>query len=285
MPELPEVETMRRGIAGAVGSRITDFRKMRCRRKPILIQPGLAPFRRRVQDRTITELGRAGKRVVIWLDSGDCLVIEPRMTGLVLLVEPPTRAHLRWRLCLDGGNSADILYWDQRGLGNVRLFSKAEFHQQFGLHKLGPDALVITAEHLRERLGRSEREIKPALLDQRAVAGIGNIYASEILHLAGIHPQRKCRQLTAAQWQAITEATHLVLREAIRYEGSTLSNGTYRNALNKFGSYQTMHRVYNRADQACPRCPEARIIRLVQAQRSTYFCKQCQKRTTALLVT
>jgi len=279
MPELPEVETMRRGIAGAVGSRVVNVTKLRCSRKPIDVRPGIAQFRRRVQGATIRKLDRAGKRVVIWLDTDEAIVIEPRMTGLVLVVDPPTREHLRWRLQLTGGTVPEICYWDRRGLGNVRLFSADEFQQQFGPETLGPDALAITAEEYRLRLGRSRREIKPALLDQRAVAGIGNLYASEILHVAGIHPQRRCSAMTAQQWQALTDATHQVLAEAIHYEGSTLGDGTYRNALNKAGGYQNQHRVYNRADQPCPRCPSSKITRIVQTGRSTFYCKLCQKRS------
>ncbi|MGI9429444.1 MAG: bifunctional DNA-formamidopyrimidine glycosylase/DNA-(apurinic or apyrimidinic site) lyase [Bythopirellula sp.] len=283
MPELPEVETMRRGILDALGSQVVDVAKLRCLRKPIEIAPQQPTFRRRVRGATITDLSRAGKRVVIWLDTDDAIVIEPRMTGLVLLVDPPTAEHLRWRLRLQGGSVADIFYWDRRGLGNVRLFSRDEYENRFCLEKLGPDALQITADQFRERLGQSRREIKPALLDQRAVAGIGNLYASEILHAAGIHPQRRCSAMTARQWQALASATHLVLEAAIRYEGSTLGDGTYRNALNQQGTYQNEHRVYDRADQPCARCGAPKIKRIVQTQRSTFFCAKCQKRTGAVL--
>ncbi len=274
---------MRRGILAAVGCQVTNVAKLRCARKPIQISPTIAQFRRRVRGATISELSRAGKRVVIWLDTDDAIVIEPRMTGLVLVVDPPTTEHLRWRLQLDGGDVDEVLYWDRRGLGNVRLFSRVEFEATFGLEKLGPDALSIAAEDFRSRLGTSRREIKPALLDQRAVAGIGNIYASEILHVAGIHPTRKCSAMTRRQWQALATATHMVLEEAIRYEGSTLGDGTYRNALNEEGGYQNEHRVYARVDEPCPRCQEAKIKRIVQTQRSTYYCGHCQKRAGAIL--
>ena len=283
MPELPEVETMRRGVAGAVGSRVVDVERVRCRCKPIEVAPAMGPFRRRACGATITELGRAGKRVVIWLDTEDAIVLEPRMTGLVLVARPPTTEHLRWRLQLENGPHEEILYWDRRGLGNVRLFSQKEFQEQFGPAKLGPDALQITAAQFQQQLGSSQREIKPALLDQRAVAGIGNLYASEILHVAGIHPQRLCARMNRQQWQALTWATHHVLTEAIAHEGSTLSDGTYRNALNKRGGYQNKHRVYNRAGQICPRCNASKVERIVQTGRSTFFCASCQKRSGALL--
>jgi formamidopyrimidine-DNA glycosylase len=119
--------------------------------------------------------------------------------------------------------------------------------------------------------------VKVALLDQRAVAGIGNLYASEILHLARIHPEQPCTRLTPRQWAAIENAALDVLETAIRYEGSTLSDGTYRNALNKEGGYQNEHRVYDKAGHPCSRCARVVIARIVQAQRSTFYCPRCQR--------
>ncbi|MBA3482419.1 MAG: DNA-formamidopyrimidine glycosylase [Pirellulales bacterium] len=278
MPELPEVETMRRGVEPVVGAKILAAERLPCPRKPIAITPGLAAFRRRVEGARITRTGRAGKRVVLWLDRGEAIVFEPRMTGLLLLDDAPDPTYSRFRLRLRGPNAKELTYWDRRGLGNVRLFNEKQFNAQFGLERLGPDALDMTADLYRERLGKSQRHIKVALLDQRAVAGIGNLYASEILHLAGVHPERTCRQLTARQWEAIATAALEVLETAIRYEGSTLGDGTYRNALNKEGGYQNEHRVYAKAGEPCPRCRGGEIQRIVQAQRSTFFCPKCQRR-------
>jgi formamidopyrimidine-DNA glycosylase len=277
MPELPEVETMRRGILSAVGSRITGIEKLRCPRLPIAIKPALPTFRRRVVGSRIFAIGRLGKRVTIWLDNSNCIVLEPRMTGLVLVNDAPTREHLRVRLTLTGGPLREIYYWDRRGLGSVRLFSPTEFENQFGPAKIGPDALLVTGDLYHERLAASRREVKVALLDQRVVAGIGNLYAAEILHLAKIHPQRRCCELTKRHWNAVANATREVLELAIRYEGSTLSDGTYRNALNKAGGYQNEHRVYDRAGQPCPRCKRGQVMRIVQCQRATFFCGKCQK--------
>ncbi|TWU22623.1 bifunctional DNA-formamidopyrimidine glycosylase/DNA-(apurinic or apyrimidinic site) lyase [Bythopirellula polymerisocia] len=277
MPELPEVETMCRGILPAQGSQITAISRPRCLKQPIAFQPSFQIFRRRVEGTSIAEIDRAGKRVVIWLDSTDAVVIEPRMTGLVLVEDAPTRQHLRLRLELSGGPISDIYYWDRRGLGNVHLFSAKSFAERFGPENLGPDALRISAEEYRARLGRSRREIKVALLDQKAVAGIGNLYAAEILHVARIHPKRRSSELTKKHWQTLAEATQAVLSEAILYEGSTLSDGTYRNALNKQGGYQNQHRVYARAGQPCLRCRRSIIERIVQAQRATFFCAKCQR--------
>jgi formamidopyrimidine-DNA glycosylase len=278
MPELPEVETMRRGVEPAVGARIIAAERLPCPRKPILISPGLAAFNRRVAGARIERTGRAGKRVVLWTDRNEAIIFEPRMTGLLLLDESPDSLYSRFRLRLSGRTAKQIIYWDRRGLGNVRLLTERQFNAQLGLDKLGPDALDMSADLYRERLGKSQRAIKVALLDQRAVAGIGNLYASEILHLAGVHPARACRQLTRPQWKSIAAATLEVLEIAVMYEGSTLSDGTYRNALNNEGGYQSHHRVYDKAGQPCPRCTRALIQRIVQAQRSTFFCPRCQKK-------
>jgi formamidopyrimidine-DNA glycosylase len=197
------------------------------------------------------------------------------MTGLVLLAEPPTTDHLRLRIAIDGPQP-ELLFWDRRGLGTVRLVDPQQFAFLYGQRTLGPDALSISAAALRERLEASRRPIKVALLDQRATAGIGNLYASEILHLAGIHPVRACCRLTAADWQRLHAAIREVLEAAIRSEGSTLSDGTYRTALNQSGGYQNHHRVYDCAGKACATCGGEIVRRIVQAQRSTFFCPRCQ---------
>jgi formamidopyrimidine-DNA glycosylase len=277
MPELPEVETMRRGILSIIGSRIDDVRRADCSKRPISVTPRADAFRRRAVGRTIQAVDRVGKRVVVRLDSADAIIFEPRMTGLVLLADPPTLEHLRLRVELSGGPSRALLFWDRRGLGLVRLVSPAEFDELYGLEKLGPDALTLPVEQLIARLGGSRREVKVALLDQKALAGVGNLYASEILHMAGVHPCRACDTLKRADWQRIHTAMLEVLETAIRYEGSTLGDGTYRNALNQEGGYQNHHRVYDRANEVCPSCGKKQIQRIVQAQRSTFFCPGCQR--------
>ncbi|MBI3467583.1 MAG: bifunctional DNA-formamidopyrimidine glycosylase/DNA-(apurinic or apyrimidinic site) lyase [Planctomycetes bacterium] len=274
MPELPEVETMRRGLTPLVGRKVLGVERPRCRCRPISIMPRWATLRRRMVGRTISAVSRLGKRVVIELDEGGRLVIEPRMTGLVLLAAPPSLEHLRLRIIVSGG--PELLFWDRRGLGTVRLFAADEFAAEFD-RRIGPDALSLTPEMSRQRLSGSRREIKVALLDQKAIAGIGNLYASEILHLARIHPRQRCDQLCRSQWPRLHAAIREVLEAAIRHEGSTLSDGTYRNALNQNGGYQNHHRVYDRAGEVCTSCGRGTIVRIVQAQRSTFYCTKCQK--------
>lgn len=278
MPELPEVETMRRGILGIVGSTVTEVAWPRCTAKPIAVHPSKAQFRRRAVGQVVTAVDRIGKRVVVRLASADAIIFEPRMTGLVLVADAPSVAHLRFRLDLVDGPIASVWYWDRRGLGNVRLLTPDEQEAQLGGTRLGPDALATTPEILQAAFHHSKRPIKVALLDQQRVAGIGNLYASEILHLAGIHPDKRCDLLKAVQWERLHAALLEVLNLAILHEGSTLSDGTYRNALNKSGGYQNAHRVYDRAGERCQLCRQGEIVRIVQAQRSTFYCPQCQRK-------
>lgn len=276
MPELPEVETMRRGVLAIVGATIVNAERTPCSKRPIVIKPRIDRLNKRVQGKTITSVDRLGKRVVIRLNSDDRLIFEPRMTGLVLIADPPTQEHLRFCLQLKKCPVKKVLFWDRRGLGNVTLLSADEYKIKLTDGKLGPDALAISSAEFPKRFKGTQREIKVAMLDQKIVLGIGNLYAAEILHLAGVHPQTRCDQITGKRWQLIYQRMIEVFELAIEYEGSTLSDGTYRNAINGEGSFQNEHRVYDREGQACPKCKNAKIIRIVQAQRATFFCKSCQ---------
>jgi formamidopyrimidine-DNA glycosylase len=119
--------------------------------------------------------------------------------------------------------------------------------------------------------------VKVALLDQRAVAGIGNIYAAEILHRAGIDPRSRCRRLSAAAWERIAVASRAILADAVACRGSTIGDRTYTGADGRAGSFQRRHRVYGREGLACMACGTA-VVRFVQSQRSTFFCPACQPR-------
>ncbi len=276
MPELPEVETMCRGLRPVTGSIIRGVQFAARGLRPICVEPSRTAFRRRVVGRRLSAIDRRGKRILLHLQDGQLIVIEPRMTGLVLLADPPDRGHLRVGLRLEGGPAEWLWFWDQRGLGTLAVLRADEQEDRLGPGRIGPDALTVSPLGLRKQL-RVRREVKVALMDQRLLAGIGNLYASEILHVARIHPQQRCEHLTAEEWKRLHAAIGRVLQEAIRYEGSTLSDGTYRNALNRSGRYQNHHRVYARAGQACPRCRNKLVQRTVQAQRSTFFCAGCQR--------
>ena len=274
MPELPEVETMVRGIRShVVGRTIEDVSPCRCRLKPISVTPGYAAIRRRACGQQIQSVTRWAKRVILELEDASHFAIEPRMTGLMLVADAPNETHLRVRWDLDRGS---LWFWDRRGLGTMTYYRPGELESNLKT-RLGPDALDMTAELWTAALSKTKRAVKVAMLDQKLVAGIGNLYASEILHRAGIDPRKPAYRLSKKRCQLISEATHHVLHEAIRYEGSTLGDGTYRNALNQDGGYQNSHRVYAREGEPCPTC-ETAVRRIVQAQRSTFFCPKCQRK-------
>jgi formamidopyrimidine-DNA glycosylase len=286
MPELPEVETMRRGIRGVVGCRIAAAVFPRETRRPIAMHPAAAAMRRRLVGRTVVAVHRFGKRVAIELaaaagKAASWLVIEPRMTGLLLVVAPPTAEHVRMELLLDAGDAAAapagkrLVFWDRRGLGTIRLVDRRGLAAACGPRRLGPDGLAVTGGELATRAGGSRRAVKVALLDQQVVAGIGNIYAAEILFRAGIDPRAACRRLRPDAWDRIAATTRRLLAEAVRLEGSSIGDETYRTADNRPGRFQRRHRVYGRARRPCRAC-RGQVERIVQAQRSTFFCPQCQ---------
>ena len=153
MPELPEVETMRRGALPVVGGRISGIRHLTGRLRPIQVSPGMPTFQRHVVGTHIRQLDRLGKRLLVWLDTDRAMVFEPRMTGLILLSDPPSHEHLRFRVDLQGAPVAHLWYWDRRGLGSVRLLDRRQVEQQLGPSRLGPDALGLDPQQLRERLG------------------------------------------------------------------------------------------------------------------------------------
>ena len=157
MPELPEVETMRRGVLPVVSARITGICRLTGRLRPITVSPGMPTFQRRVVGTRIQHVDRLGKRLLMWLDTDQAMVFEPRMTGLVLLADPPSHEHLRFRVDLRGTQVPHLWYWDRRGLGSVRLLNRRQVEQQLGPPRLGPDALGMDAEQLRSTAGTASR--------------------------------------------------------------------------------------------------------------------------------
>jgi formamidopyrimidine-DNA glycosylase len=246
--------------------------------KPISIVPGFRRLQRVLLGKTFRAVRRLGKRVVFDVSDGSNLVIEPRMTGLMVLSDPPDVEHLRLRWDFEGlGEFGSLWFWDRRGLGTVRLFSVGTLDEHFDSTKLGPDAMEMTPATWAERCARTGRAIKVMLLDQKVVAGIGNLYASEILHVASIDPTAAANSLNSSALSRLAASVQSVLATAIDYEGSTLGDGTHRNALNQSGRYQNEHRAYMREGQACLACQKGEIIRIIQAQRSTFYCPRCQQ--------
>jgi formamidopyrimidine-DNA glycosylase len=277
VPELPEVETMRRGLLPLIGGVIQRVEFPTIPYRPIGRTPEDCEFDERARGQSITAVDRIAKRVLVRLSSNDAIVMQPKMAGLTLIADPPTEQHVRMIVHVQGAAADRLIYWDRRGLGTVHLWSPAQCQEHLGPETIGPDALAISRDEWTSRFSVLNRPIKPALLDQRVVAGIGNLYASEILHQARVHPCAVCTSVAHKRWHRLYDCMREILLQAIESEGSTLGDGTYRNAINGEGGYQHQHRVYARDGQSCVSCGKATIERIVQAQRSTFFCPRCQK--------
>ena len=277
MPELPEVETMRRGLIATIGGTITAVTEPIIPYRPIKLDPPFKQLRKRVLGATVVAVNRIAKRVLVELDTGDSIVMQPKMAGIAMVAEPPSEQHTRMVFDLRGAAVDKFLYWDRRGLGTVSLWTPDQVEQNLGPTKLGPDASIVDQKTFVDRFSPIDREVKVAMLDQRIVCGIGNLYAAEILHAAKILPTSRCNSLNKSRWKRIHQETIRILCEAIEKEGSTLSDGTYRSAINGEGNYQNQHQVYDRENEPCLQCKKGLIQRIVQAQRSTFYCPRCQR--------
>jgi formamidopyrimidine-DNA glycosylase len=277
MPELPEVETMVRGLRPALEGRIIERIEVH---DPTMLQGCSAEeFARRGLKVVVAGVTRRGKWVAISLaDHRGMIVIQPRMTGGFWLVEPPQPLHIRltFRLAKPG---SIVWYCDARRLGRIHWFARPEQAEEAFRRSHGPDALEIALDDLSARLRRTRRSIKPALMDQKVVAGIGNIYADEILFAARIHPQRVASRLSGDEFRRLHCALAEILTRAIAAEGSTFDAG-YRTVLGLEGGFLSQNAMYGREGEPCRVClgpiTKTRISGLIG--RPTYFCPTCQPR-------
>jgi formamidopyrimidine-DNA glycosylase len=204
------------------------------------------------------------------------IVIQPRMTGGFWLVSPARPEHVRLTFHLEGTEQS-VWYCDNRRLGKIAWFADAEAAAHAFARSHGPDALEIGADELAVRLAKTSRAIKPTLMDQKVLAGIGNIYADEILFRARLHPERPASSLSAEEVGRIHAAMATVLEQAIRAEGSSFDAG-YRTVLGLEGGFLAENAMYGRGGEPCPSCGGAilktRIAGL--AGRPTHYCPRCQ---------
>jgi formamidopyrimidine-DNA glycosylase len=272
MPELPEVEVIRRGLAPLLVGR--RFIAVTAGAKRLRQQSPLSQLRRWLPGRLIEKIRRRGKYLRFDLEGGVTLLIHLGMTGRLFTASPPCPAlnHVHLKFKVEGG--LELLYQDVRRFGQVLVFPPgvplvplAAVGVEPFSRKLTPDWLLTVAQ------GRS-RPLKNFLLDARLVAGIGNIYACEILFATGLHPATEVRRLTLSDWDRVLAATRRILKHAISKGGTTVSD--YLNNRGETGLFQLELRVYGRAGEPCCRCG-APLNRLVQAGRSSFFCPQCQK--------
>lgn len=272
MPELPEVESVRRSAERAlVGRTVIGV----CLRRRDIVE-GDSGKRALLEGATIVEVRRLGKQLAIVGDDGRVLGVHLGMTGQLLWLAHGARAartdhvHAEWRLGDAGGR---VLFRDPRRFGGLWTFPSVGTLCETRWAALGPDAATITGDALRAALGRSARAVKAGLLDQRALAGVGNIYADEALFAAGIDPRRVCTGIGDGEWDALAAAIRRVLGEAIEAGGSTLRD--YRDASGASGSFQTRHLVYGRGGEPCMKCGRV-LERFTLGQRTTVACGVCQ---------
>ncbi|MBX0328767.1 bifunctional DNA-formamidopyrimidine glycosylase/DNA-(apurinic or apyrimidinic site) lyase [Oscillochloris sp. ZM17-4] len=273
MPELPEVETVARSLAPqVVGRRIAAIEKLDWER--MVETPDLPDFRALIVGREVLAVGRRAKWLLATLDAGWTLAVHLRMSGNLIVRGPEGApdAHTHLVLALDDGRR--IFFEDQRKFGRVRLLGPDGLALLDAAH--GPEPLgdTFSAEHLGRILAGRRTKLKPLLLDQAAIAGIGNIYASEALWMARLHPLIPAGDTPPERVPALHAAIRQVLEEAIANQGSSLRN--YRNSYGERGQNQDHFRVYDREGQPCERCGEP-ITRVVIAQRSTFYCPSCQR--------
>ena len=273
MPELPEVEIIRRQLEKELaGARISSCEVGLGR---LVTFPTPLGYRRGLKGRRIESVGRRGKYLLFYLDDGKELIIHLGMTGSLVLSSPgeerPRHTHIVYHL----EDGRDLLYIDPRTFGETALLRRGDRAPLRGLHNIGPEPLAedFTCEVLSASLGGRCR-VKSALLDQSRVAGIGNIYADESLHRAGVSPLRRLDELSPAEVERIHAAVREVLGEAICRGGSSVSD--YVDLRGQRGEFQDEHRVYRREGQCCPACG-ATILREIIAGRSSYFCPGCQR--------
>jgi formamidopyrimidine-DNA glycosylase len=226
---------------------------------------------------TVSAVGRRGKWVTIALgrDAG-IIVIQPRMTGGFRLVPPerPEQARLLFHLA---GSAGTVWFCDARRLGKIAWYSREDDAEAAIARSQGPDALVIEGRLLRERLGRTDRGVKAALMDQKVVAGIGNIYADEILFRARVHPSRPASGLSTAELKRIHGSIRPILEAAIAAEGASFDAG-YRTIMGLEGGFLARNSVHRRKGESCPRCGGPIVKEYIAGLigRPTYYCPNCQ---------
>lgn len=272
MPELPEAETIVRDLQGKiVGRSITAVKVI----KSDIIQ-GVTPttFIRTLKNKTVSEVTRRAKKIIIHFNDDVILSVSLGMTGR-MVVSTAARAqelrHVAVRLTLDDGS--ELLYDDSRRFGRLELFNAetwSERQASLGVEPLGDE---FTADRLFDLTRKSITPIRNWLLDQRHVVGVGNIYAAEALYRAGIRPTRRARKLTRAETASLRDTIRSVLNASIKGRGTTLND--YRDASGEEGAYSARLQVYDRAGKPCPNCKTA-IKRIVLTNRSAFYCPQCQ---------
>jgi formamidopyrimidine-DNA glycosylase len=276
MPELPEVECVVRGLRAHVIGETIDRVTVHL---PTIVRGSPLDLAEHLPGRTFRDVRRRGKLIIIDLDGGLSLLVHLRMTGqlLCLPADAPLEKHTHLIFHLRSGRH--LRYRDQRQFGWVQLAESDHLAEHPQVAQLGPEPLEIGPEEFVRRLRSRHRQIKPLLMDQRTLAGLGNIYVDESLFRARIHPLSRASEVSTVKLKRLHGAIRDVLREAIDCFGSTVSQ--FRGADGRSGEFQNHFRVYDRQGQSCPRCGRP-IIKIRVGSRGTHVCPRCQRapRTT-----
>ena len=282
LPELPEVENLKRTLEPLiVGAKIHAVRLFRrdIVRFHAPSRQGKTNYDQLLLGRRIASLARRGKQLAIIADDGSTLRIQLGMSGQLRYLRHRQRldrndhVHCVWQLS-GQATRGRLIFRDPRRFGRLTAFASfAELEASYWA-TLGPEATTIRSNTLRQRLGRTRRAIKSALLDQHVVAGIGNIYADEALFTARIHPESRADKIAHDTSRTLAKSIRRILQRAIVSGGSTIRD--YTDALGRNGSFASEHRVYGRAGQSCVRCTSCLVSKVV-GQRSTVFCPHCQQ--------
>ncbi|MBM4182660.1 MAG: bifunctional DNA-formamidopyrimidine glycosylase/DNA-(apurinic or apyrimidinic site) lyase [Gemmatimonadetes bacterium] len=275
MPELPEAETIVRGLRPAIVGR--TIRATRVLHADVLRQP-VRSLANKVRDRTVVAVERRAKNVVIRLDGSRVIAVNLGMTGGLLPTSPGAPRSLdatHPAVVFEFRDGASLVFDDTRRFGTVECLSDAEWGERSA--RMGPEPLDsgFTPEVLHAALGTSRSPVRSWLLDQRRIAGVGNIYASEALHLAGIHPERQARSVDAGEAAALHTGIRRVLQAAIDAGGTTIRD--YRSAEGSPGRYARRLLAYGRDGEPCTQCG-TEIRRVVFGGRSAFYCPACQPR-------
>lgn len=271
VPELPEVETIRRDLLSRVVGRTFSRVRVLPGAERVVRWPSAAEFARALAGRRIEDISRRGKYLLFHLSDGRYLIVHLRMTGAVLHRSKHAPDDPYLRICFSLDDSSQLRYTDLRKLGSMWLVEEPEAI----VGKLGPDALEgLSWQTLRSLTEGRSATIKAVLMDQKALAGLGNVYSEEALFLAGIHPRRSAKSLAADDLRRLHKAIGEVLLEAMGHRGTSFRD--YVDAEGREGQHQWHTKVYRRTGEPCYNCGRP-IERIKVSGRSTHFCPRCQR--------
>ena len=274
MPELPETETIARDLNGEIAGRAIE--SVRITKPDVIREIGKVAFARRLKGATIVRSWRRAKLVVTDLSTGDRMVVQPRFTGALIVedsaTDPSILAYSTMRLALDDGRA--LHYCDVRRLGTVALMNERRFADYSAALGIEPLDQSFTPAQLSGVLRASGQPVKKVLMDQRKIAGIGNIYANEALWRAGIDPSRAARSVIPDESFRLHAAIVAVLEESIALRGTSFRD--YRDARGQRGSFAQKLQAYGRGGESCMRCGARLILTHSVDGRATVFCARCQ---------